>query len=505
MTISQPPKHFLLCIKHKILKLQNNYLYLKTVKIFIIMIKKGPGKLIDDYFIKETDFKSEAEHFRAWSLVNFLILGILLLGLFMIKTYAAGTYSSLYVQFTFLVVFIGCLVLVRNGMHKIVADFLSAFLILFEISSIFFNYSGDIPMNFMYDEFYLLLVFLIFTPLFSSRWIIVVNTILVMAASISAFILKKDSFPQEITESAAVGLGVFILSVIVVFIFSYVYTDFIQRAIAELHRKIVSEEQKNKELSERAQIIRLQNEQIKLSKEKAEESNRLKSAFLSNMSHEIRTPMNAVLGFTEILKTTELSNKQKEYIQIIENSGKHLLNLINDIIDISKLESNQIKCEESKCNLNYLLNELKDFFTLNLIKENKENIKIILTKGFNDGQDIILTDAMRLRQILINLIGNAVKFTDKGRIEISYVLNKDSMLEFSVKDSGIGIPKSQLNNIFERFIQANESTEKKYGGTGLGLAIAKACTNLLNGDIRVKSEVGKGAEFIFTIPYKPAI
>ncbi|NPA67915.1 MAG: hypothetical protein GXO50_04830 [Chlorobi bacterium] len=391
------------------------------------------------------------------------------------------------------------------GKHRIVADALSLFLILMETASVFFNFSGDIPMNYMIDEFYLFLAFLVFTPMFASKSVVIINTVIVLITSVTAFVVKKEGFPPEVVRSAAIGTGVYVLSVIIVFIFSYLYTDILKKAMSEIHEKFMSEEQKNRELYQNAKMIRLQNEEIKLAKEKAEESNRLKSSFLSNMSHEIRTPLNAVLGFTEILKTTELDNKQKEYINIIETSGKHLLNLINDIIDISKLESNQIKVEESECHLNYLLKELKDFFTLTLLKENKEHIKIVLNPGFNDDRDIIYTDGLRLRQILINLIGNAVKFTDRGKIEISYTLDNSSMLLFSVKDSGIGIPVSEQKLIFERFRQSEESSEKKYGGTGLGLAIARACTNLLNGTIWVESEKGKGSVFYFTIPYKPVV
>ncbi len=460
---------------------------------------------IINFFNKDIDFKSEIEKFRAQSLIRFILIGIILLLLFMIKTIAVGTYSSLPVQFVFLFSLLIALFLFKTEKYKFVGNALSLFLILLEVASVFFNFSHDIPMNFMIDEFYLFLAFMVFTPMFASKWIVILNTVLIIGTSIIAFFLKRDLFPEEIVHTAAIGTGVYVLSVIIVFIFSYLYTNILYKAINELNKKFISEGEKNKELLQNAQMIRLQNEEIKLAKEKAEESNRLKSSFLSNMSHEIRTPMNAVLGFTEILKSTELNSKQKEYVKIIESSGKHLLNLINDIIDISRLESNQIKTEESKCSLNFMLKELKDFFVLNLLKDNKENIKIILNNGFNDNNDKILTDSLRLKQILINLISNAVKFTEKGEIVISYTLNQDSMILFSVKDSGIGIPKNELNMIFERFRQSDESTEKKYGGTGLGLAIAKACTNLLNGEIWVESVKNEGSTFFFTIPYKPVV
>lgn len=469
------------------------------------MTDKLSFKFLIDFFKKDIDFKNDIEQFKAQSLIRFILIGIILLLIFMVKTIAGGTYSSLYIQFIYLFALIAGLLLFKAGMYKLVGNTLSLFLILTEVASVFFNFSGDVPMNFMFDEFYLFFALLIFTPMFASRRIVIINTLLVIVSSIAAFLLKKDAFPTEVIHSATMGISVFILSVIIVLIFSYLYANLLYKILNELNKKYISEEQKNNELIQKTQIIRLQNEEIKLAKEKAEESNRLKSSFLSNMSHEIRTPMNAVLGFTEILKSTNLNSKQKEYINIIETGGKHLLSLINDIIDISKLESNQIIIEESKCNLNFLLNELKDFFTLNLIKERKEHIKIVLNKGFNDRQDAIYIDNLRLRQILINLISNAVKFTDKGEIEISYTLNNDSMILFSVKDSGIGIPKNDLNMIFERFIQSDETTHKNYGGTGLGLAIAKACTNLMNGNIWVESVKNEGSTFFFTVPYKPVV
>ncbi|MCF6183888.1 MAG: ATP-binding protein [Bacteroidales bacterium] len=469
------------------------------------MIKKDSFNTVINFFKKDIDFTSDIEEFRTQSLIRFILIGIILLILFMIKTIAVGTYSSLYVQFVFLFILFASLFLFKLRKHRFVGNTLSLLIIIMEIASVFFNFSGDIPMNFMIDEFYLFLAFLVFTPMFASKWVVITNTLLVIITSVSAFILKKDLFPPEIVHTAAIGTGVYVLAVIIVFIFSYLYTEILYKAINEVNKKFISEGEKNKELLQNAQMIRLQNEQINLAKEKAEESNRLKSSFLSNMSHEIRTPMNAVLGFTEILKSTELNSKQKEYIKIIETSGKHLLNLINDIIDISKLESNQIRINETKCSINYLLDELKDFFTLDLIRKNKENVKIIMNKGFNEAQDRIYTDNLRLRQILINLISNAVKFTDKGKIEISYTLNQNSMLLFSVKDTGIGIHENDLNMIFERFRQSDETTENKYGGTGLGLAIAKACANLLNGDIWAESRKNQGSVFHFTIPYKPIV
>ncbi len=246
-------------------------------------------------------------------------------------------------------------------------------------------------------------------------------------------------------------------------------------------------------------------EALKISKEKAEESDRLKSAFLANMSHEIRTPMNAILGFAGFLKKPTLSPAKRErFVNIINNSGNHLLNLINDIVDISKIDAGQMTIIETECKLNEFLFEIYQFF-YSLAAQKNEQLEIILHKGLPNGSDTIKTDTTRLRQILINIIGNAVKFTPLGSIEIGYSINSDNMIEFSVKDTGIGISKKDLPVIFKRFRQADETSTRKYGGTGLGLAISKACADLLNGKIWVSSELNKGSTFYFTIPYKAVI
>ena len=232
-------------------------------------------------------------------------------------------------------------------------------------------------------------------------------------------------------------------------------------------------------------------------KEKAEQSDRLKSAFLANVSHEIRTPMNAIIGFSSFLKDEDNTREDLvRFADIIINSGEHLLLLINDIIDISKIDTGQVDIIKTHVNLNTLLDDVQAFFSSFLLTKNKTNIDLIFDHP--DSDIAVFTDEMRLKQILINLISNAVKFTDKGFIKI-LCKKKDSFLHFDIIDSGIGISKEKINVIFERFQQGSSTTEKVYGGTGLGLAIAKACVNLLGGDIKVSSEEGKGSHFYFSI------
>lgn len=261
-------------------------------------------------------------------------------------------------------------------------------------------------------------------------------------------------------------------------------------------RKIIT---LNKELRRKSKELRASNIDLEIAKNKAEESDRLKSAFLANMSHEIRTPMNAVIGFAHFLKNSiNQPDSIERYAEIIINSGTHLLNLINDIIDISKIDAGQVKLFPEDINLHKLLDEIYRFFHSELIAKEKYNVQIFVQQPQKDVY--IHTDETRLRQILINLLGNAVKFTREGYIEFGYTDKGDHLL-FFVKDTGIGISEAQKKHIFKRFVQANPDTEKIYGGTGLGLSIAKACAELLNGKIYFESYKGKGTTFYFTIEH----
>lgn len=232
-------------------------------------------------------------------------------------------------------------------------------------------------------------------------------------------------------------------------------------------------------------------------KEKAEESDRLKSAFLANMSHEIRTPMNGILGFSGLLKDPHLtSEEQQNYIQIIEESGNRLLGIINDIIDISKIESNQVLPIINQTDIN---EQLQFLFTFFKAETDKKNIKLISQITETKGPFFIETDREKVYAILTNLIKNAIKFTEIGRIEFGYKIN-DLFIEFFVKDTGIGIPKEKQSAIFERFIQADSSDKRAFQGAGLGLAISKAYAEMLGGKIWLESTINMGTTFFFSIP-----
>ena len=233
-------------------------------------------------------------------------------------------------------------------------------------------------------------------------------------------------------------------------------------------------------------------------KEKAEESDRLKTAFLHNVSHEIRTPMNAIIGFSSLLNEPDLTEEdQHQYVDIIFQSGSQLLSIINDIVDIANVETGQAKVNLREVNLNAILKSLNDQFSIN---SKQNNISVSLKMSLNDDDSNILTDSTKLVQILTNLINNAIKFTKDGRIDFGYTL-KDGFIEFFVKDTGIGIPQEFHSRIFERFYQVDSAVSRQYSGTGLGLSICKGYVELLGGTIRVESESGKGTMFVFTIPY----
>jgi signal transduction histidine kinase/CheY-like chemotaxis protein len=241
-----------------------------------------------------------------------------------------------------------------------------------------------------------------------------------------------------------------------------------------------------------------QKKELILAKEKAEESELLKSAFLANMSHEIRTPMNGILGFVELLKEPKLSGEeQQEYIRIIEESGKRMLNIINDIICISKVEAGHVEFVSTETIIN---DQIKYIYTFFKPEADSKGIKLIYKTGLSDLESNVWTDKEKLYAILTNLVKNAIKFTTSGFIEMGYE-RKGNFLEFFVKDTGDGIRQDKLEMIFERFRQVNESLSRNYEGAGLGLAISKAFVEIMGGRIWVESELGVGSSFFFAIPY----
>jgi PAS domain S-box-containing protein len=241
-------------------------------------------------------------------------------------------------------------------------------------------------------------------------------------------------------------------------------------------------------------------DKLKLSKERAEESDKLKSAFLQNMSHEIRTPLNGILGFSNLLQADDLTKEEiKEFTGVIQNSGKRLMETVGNILDISKIETGQLEMNIKSFSLNSLISSLYTFFS------NSATIKGVILDyhvALKNPDSFIESDEIKLNQILTNLINNALKFTIEGKVEFGYS-TKDSEIEFYIKDTGVGIPEESKNRMFVRFAQANLEITRGYEGAGLGLSICKGLVELLGGKIWFESEVNVGSKFFFTIPYKP--
>ncbi|WP_136668409.1 ATP-binding protein [Flavobacterium sp. H122] len=239
---------------------------------------------------------------------------------------------------------------------------------------------------------------------------------------------------------------------------------------------------------------------LEKAKAKAEESDKLKTAFLTNLSHEIRTPMNAIIGFSELLNHKDIDEKEKsEYIEIITKSGNNLVSIIDDLIEMSKIDSNQVVPNLSSVNIDDCVHEIFESVKITIPKSKK--MEFVLEKPEEDLPYCLFTDVVKLKQILINLLTNAIKFTDTGCVKLSYEWNKKkNQLEFFIEDTGLGIEKRNQEFIFERFRRVDSDYSIKVGGLGLGLAITKAYVELLGGDIALKSDIGKGSKFKFTLP-----
>jgi signal transduction histidine kinase len=276
--------------------------------------------------------------------------------------------------------------------------------------------------------------------------------------------------------------------VLIIIVYRWMPADLKQKRAL---RKLI--EEKNKMLID-------QNAELIKAKERAEESDKLKTEFLNNMSHEIRTPMNGIVGFSKLLNNPSLSTKKQQYYtQIIENSSDQLLQVINDILEISSLGTKQVMVEETEFNLNELFAEV---YSIHKIKTDEKNIEIKIVKGLPDSKSLVRLDKMKILKVLNNLIENAIKFTSEGFVEFGYQV-VDENLMIHVKDTGIGVSTENFDKIFGRFAQEEKNTSKNYGGLGLGLSIAKENAELINGSISLESEKGKGTTFYFKIPYNP--
>ena len=281
---------------------------------------------------------------------------------------------------------------------------------------------------------------------------------------------------------------------IVVFIQDITERKLAEKKLQELNKKL---EIRNRELYESIIQIQKINTELIQAKEKAEESDNLKSSFLANMSHEIRTPMNGILGFTALLKEPKLSGEeQQQYIKVIEKSGKRMLNIINDIVRISKIESGQINLSYKKTSIK---TQIASVYTHFDPEAKQKNIELRVNNTLIDDDDLIYTDEEKVYAVLSYLLANALKFTNFGLIEIGS-FKKDNLITFYVKDTGIGIDSTKIEIIFDRFRQVDDSLNRNYDGAGLGLYISKAYVNFLGGQIWAENNTEAGASFYFKIP-----
>ena len=276
-----------------------------------------------------------------------------------------------------------------------------------------------------------------------------------------------------------------------------------ERELKKINEELGSAEEElrasNEELRHINQRLEIQKQELEVAKEKAEESDRLKSAFLANMSHEIRTPMNGIMGFSQILHENDFEKeKQKEFLDIIYSRTKHLLQIINDIVDVSKIEANQLSVHNEVIELGELFEELYEDQKNELEELGKYNINLSLS--LEDKPLKTEADRNRLKQVMYNLLNNAMKFTHEGTIEFGYKNDRKKEVTFFVSDTGIGIPTQRQGEIFERFRQLDDSSNREYEGTGLGLTISRNLIELMNGTMWVDSEEGRGTTFYFTLP-----
>ncbi|MEM5552231.1 response regulator [Pseudoalteromonas neustonica] len=324
----------------------------------------------------------------------------------------------------------------------------------------------------------------------------------------------KNTSESSITQAESIIKGSLFLSIILFLIFALFFHLHIIRAIKGLTNDFksllqgdlsinISETHRNDEigvLAEAANQFRVLNENLLLAKKEAEETSRIKSEFLANMSHEIRTPMNGILGMVRLLENTELMPEQQKMLNLVNSSSKSLLVILNDILDLSKIDSGNIKLEKSTFQLSSILNELEQMF--NPLVHSKQ-IKLLIPKSIDNSFDFLNGDETRLKQVLINLLSNAVKFTESGYVSLAIELKSKSTssvnLIFSISDTGIGIAPDNISSLFDAFSQADSSITRRFGGTGLGLTISNKLLSLMGSTLEVNSEINKGSTFYFNI------
>jgi signal transduction histidine kinase len=331
------------------------------------------------------------------------------------------------------------------------------------------------------------LLFIHFTPIYS--------ILLIWLSSVFLAVLVYF-IEQDTTNAATIMMIMIPINLIGTYIFFISYKEKVESFRLHLEKEMLNKELRlaKENLDEKVDI---RTKELIIAKEKAEENERLKSAFLANMSHEIRTPMNGILGFSNLLLDKDLSLKnQQKYLEIIKKSGERLLNTINDIIDISKIDSQQMTITSEQVNISEMIKDLSNFFQLQFAEK---ELSLKVDPDLYDPSIIIESDQNKIQSVFTNLIKNAIKYTPSGSVSIG-VERKNECLEFFVRDTGIGIPNHRISAIFDRFVQADIEDTDALQGSGLGLAISKEYIEMLGGKIWVESTLDKGSTFYFVLP-----
>jgi PAS domain S-box-containing protein len=314
----------------------------------------------------------------------------------------------------------------------------------------------------------------------------------------------REPAPEEMTYH--VGNGVIRRVLVSRFPIKMAHTRYFGRILHDITHQWQTDMELSRYHSCLEEMVEAKTCELTIAKEKAEESERLKSAFLNNISHEIRTPLNAIVGLLNTLGEGEqLSDNVKELVGIINRNSEELLRLIDDILDMAKIEAGQMTIQPKLFCVDNLMDEMQIFYENYIRTNDKTHIRLETINDRNAAKCMIYTDPERLKQILHHLLNNAIKFTDEGYIHFGYRRSGTKLLEFFVKDSGVGIPENQLENIFQLFRQTELDNTRRYGGTGLGLPISRSLTQLMGGDMRVKSTERKGSTFIFTVACHPCV